>query len=700
MKRLRLAVLGCGRIALNTHLPILSAMDGVQIVALAEPDDNARARGQQLIPEASVTTGWREVIGRSDIDAVVVCLPSGLHAEAGVAALRARKHLYLEKPLAIDLQGARDVLGAWSGSGCVGMVGFNYRFNPLVIDFKKQLAGGRIGAIIGVRSVFSTRGGDLPGWKMQRSTGGGVLLDLGSHHVDLIRFLLDREIHDVSARITSRKSEADTAWLDLATADGIAVHSQFSLCAIDENRIEIYGENGKLALDLYRSTQVEYVPPSGSIDAVGALVQLPGAAWRRARKMVSAKLGGGSHQASYRAALTEFVSASLHGRIPSCNLNDGFASLAVIDAAERSAQTGGAAVIPAQMPAHCPTPESQVPASTALAEADGPALSVILATPGPVSWIGATLDALQAQTIQDTIELLIIVESKRRLNLDPAEITGFWSCRIIEVGTFRSVAHADAQGVRAACAPIVVFAEDHAFPEPDWAAALIEAHRGIWTAVGPLVINANPGTAISAADLILGYGPWIDPAACGERSHLPGHNSSYKRQALLSYGADLDQMLEAETVLQWDMRSKGLHLLQSREARIRHTNFSRIAPFAEATFNTGRAFGAARSANWSILRRGIFVLASPLIPLVRFVKILLSARGSAAQRAEVCRALPMLMLGLVLDSVGQMLGYGMGPGGSAQRLKKVEFNRQANITAKDRELLFGAVGHAVAMEAA
>ena len=590
-------------------------------MALAEPNEGARQRASTFAPAAFVSSEWREVVERPDVEAVLVCLPSGLHAEAGVAVLRACKHLYLEKPIAIDLPGARRVVDAWSDSGCVGMTGFNYRFNPLIVDFERELASGKIGEIVGVRTVFSTRPASLPAWKTQRSTGGGVLLDLASHHVDLIRFLCNREVLDVSARIGSRRSEADTAWLDLAIAGGISIHSQFSLCAIDENRIEIYGENGKLSLDLYRSTRVEYVPCSGGIDPVSELLQFPGAVWRRARKMVSAKINGGTQLASYRAALREFVSSSLAGRRPSCDLQDGFASLAVIDAAERSVDTrcvvaelrdrqspdgplserqsgdwrsgsteGRAA--PEQCRSRPATVELPHAASVS-SEMDGPVLSVILATPGPFSWIAATLDALRAQTIQGKIELLIVVESEGQLDLDSSAVTGFWSCRIIEMGTIRSVAHADAHGVRAASAPIVVFAEDHAFPEPDWAAALIEAHRGTWAAVGPLVLNANPGTAISSADLLLGYGPWIDPAACGERSQLPGHNSSYKRQVLLDYGADLDQMLEAETVMQWDMRGKGLHLLQSREARVRHTNFSLMGPFMRACFNNGRAFGTA-----------------------------------------------------------------------------------------------------------
>ena len=74
---------------------------------------------------------------------------------------------------------------------------------------------------------------------------------------------------------------------------------------------------------------------------------------------------------------------------------------------------------------------------------------------------------------------------------------------------------------------MVVLSEDHSFPEAGWAEALIEAHRGPWSVVGPVVRNANPDSLISWADFLLGYGTWLDPAPGGEISQLPGHNSSY-----------------------------------------------------------------------------------------------------------------------------------------------------------------------------
>jgi hypothetical protein len=202
------------------------------------------------------------------------------------------------------------------------------------------------------------------------------------------------------------------------------------------------------------------------------------------------------------------------------------------------------------------------------------------------------------------------------------------------------------------------------------------------------MINANPRTSVSSADFLFGYGPWVEPSRCGERQDLPGHNSSYKRKILLGYGPRLEEMLEAEMVMQWDMRSRGLRFFQPESVRTHHTNISLFSPYAETCFYVGRQFGAARARHWNFTRRAIFFLASPLIPAVRFAKLLREAKTSPVCRREIVHGLMPLLAGLLLDGLGQMIGYGFGGGDSGTKLKHVEFNRAVNVTAEDRRLLF------------
>jgi len=92
-------------------------------------------------------------------------------------------------------------------------------------------------------------------------------------------------------------------------------------------------------------------------------------------------------------------------------------------------------------------------------------------------------------------------------------------------------------------ARIVAFGEDHCFPEPGWADALLEAHQGPHAVVAPVFLNANPGSTVSWCDFLIGYGAWMAPVAGGLRPFPPGHNSSYKRDELLAYGDRLEEAL-------------------------------------------------------------------------------------------------------------------------------------------------------------
>src|SRR5690606_27239485 len=131
-------------------------------------------------------------------------------------------------------------------------------------------------------------------------------------------------------------------------------------------------------------------------------------------------------------------------------------------------------------------------------------------------------------------------------------------------------------------APIIALAEDHCFPDPQWAERLLAAHQHFWAAVGPGVRNANPRTAVSWADLFIGYGPWLIPSPSREAEFLPGHNTSYKRKILLDYADQLEKMMEAETLLHWDLREKGHRLYMESAAVVAHTNFSLWASWIPA----------------------------------------------------------------------------------------------------------------------
>ena len=320
-----------------------------------------------------------------------------------------------------------------------------------------------------------------------------------------------------------------------------------------------------------------------------------------------------------------------------------------------------------------------------------PRLSVVLATLDRFAAVRQTVVHLARQSAREAIELVLVAPSLATLDADDELLASFGRVVLVEAARFDSIGGANAAGVRRASADVVALAEDHAFPDPAWAERLIAAHEGPYAGVGPSVANANPASAVSRADLLIGYGPWLAHASASARDveMLPGHNSSYKRRVLLSYGDALEAMLDAETLLHWDLRARGERLRFEPAARIAHVNFSRWGSWLPAQFHYGRLFAGLRATSMSPARRAIYVAGSPLIPFVRLWRTGRSAAGANAL-GLVLSCLHALVAGLALDALGQMAGYALGVGRSALRTSRYEFDRARHVLDDERRALWPA----------
>ena len=334
----RLGLLGFGRIAERVHLHALARSPRIELVAVAESDDERRMKLEQRKPQFRTFSHSDEVLALPEIEAVLVCLPNELHAPAAKASFEAGKHVYLEKPIATNLKAGRDVVAAWKASERVGMIGFNYRYNPLYTGLREAITQSRIGEPILIRSAFSSPARELPSWKRARALGGGVLLDFASHHVDLVRFLTGVEIRTVTANVRSLSTDEDTANLQLELENGITVQSFFSTSAVEQDRFEVMGSKGTLRFDRLRSKRLAFEPaqrPTGrvarSIREFASLTKLPS-------RLLSAIHS--DQEPSFDACLANFASAIRGGSVPAPDLTDGLRSLEVIAAAEESARSG------------------------------------------------------------------------------------------------------------------------------------------------------------------------------------------------------------------------------------------------------------------------------------------------------------------------------------------------------------------------
>lgn len=166
-----------------------------QLVALAEPDEAIAADFVKRYGDLAVYSDWRELLEDDGIEAVSVTAPNFIHAEVGEAVARAGKHLWIEKPVGLNADDARRVRDAVDAHGVVGCVGFNYRQVPAVARARDLVREGAIGTITHARIQLFTDYAAHPGsplsWRFALERGGhGVLGDLASHGVDMLRHLL------------------------------------------------------------------------------------------------------------------------------------------------------------------------------------------------------------------------------------------------------------------------------------------------------------------------------------------------------------------------------------------------------------------------------------------------------------------------------------------------------------------------------
>ncbi|MBA3585739.1 MAG: glycosyltransferase [Gemmatimonadetes bacterium] len=316
-----------------------------------------------------------------------------------------------------------------------------------------------------------------------------------------------------------------------------------------------------------------------------------------------------------------------------------------------------------------------------------PSMSLIAITTGPYAILRRLIAHLRAQTIHDRLELVIAAPTRSELGLEESELAEFHSFKIVETGACLSNPAARAAAIRAAGASFVALTEEHSFPEPGWAEALLAAHDEGHSVVGPAILNANPLTLLSWANLLSEYGQWMERPKNDQIEHLPGHNSSYRREVLLEYGDDLEDKLEAESVIHWELRRRGLRLCLEPQARTRHLNVSRWSTTLRLRLSGGRNFAGSRARVWGIGRRLLYTAASPLIPFVRFRRVLRDLRRIRA-RQPVPRGVGIVLLGiLMVDGLGEWMGYAFGTGDSVHVLTDLEFDRLDHMRHGDRETL-------------
>jgi predicted dehydrogenase len=209
-----------------------------------------------------VSPDYRDVLADPEVDVVSICAPNALHREIGVAAARAGKPFWIEKPVGRDAAETAAVAAAARAAGVTTSIGYNYRHVPAVERVRELIAAGELGRITNVRAVFLNSYASDPrgalSWRFRRDlAGSGALGDLLSHVVDLMQYVV-APITEVTGRLT-----AVHARRPVAPAGG----THFAVVQDGERPAEL----GDVENDDYAAALVRFAGPAGADGAVGTL---------------------------------------------------------------------------------------------------------------------------------------------------------------------------------------------------------------------------------------------------------------------------------------------------------------------------------------------------------------------------------------------------------------------------------------------
>lgn len=239
MADLRAGLIGLGMMGRH-HARVLQSLEGVELVAVADPGGDMHGVAGTLSPLASV-----EEVVAAGIDYCVVAVPTAHHEEVGLALARAGVHALVEKPLAGTVAEAARLADAFDAAGLVGAVGHIERYNPALQNLRRRLEQGELGDLY---QVVTRRQGPFPA----RIADVGVVLDLATHDIDLTAWVTRQEFRSISARTahkSGRQHEDLVALVGQLSGGVVTSHLVNWLSPMKERVTVVTGEKGAFVAD-------------------------------------------------------------------------------------------------------------------------------------------------------------------------------------------------------------------------------------------------------------------------------------------------------------------------------------------------------------------------------------------------------------------------------------------------------------------
>lgn len=340
---LGVGVIGCGKVALEHHLPSLKKVAGARLAAVADIDPQRveAAKRNNLSARYFSTAG--ELLADQSVDVVAVLVPTPNHHEIGMAALLAGKHVFMEKPLALSRSQCDQLVEAGKQSGKKSMTCFNLRWHRLVQMAENMIATGLLGTIKAINSTY-THCRDpqhAQPWHRYLKFGGGVSFNECVHHFDLWYHLLRSDVEEVFAFHRATQDYEDESSMVVARLkNGILASCFNTFRTSPTNEIEIVGSSGRLCINLYRYDGLQFFPAAAYPGSILLRIKHAAASLRGFSRAIGAVNRGGAFAETFHYAWSHFIRCIQEDKDPNCSLVDGRRAVLTALAAVQSFSSG------------------------------------------------------------------------------------------------------------------------------------------------------------------------------------------------------------------------------------------------------------------------------------------------------------------------------------------------------------------------
>jgi myo-inositol 2-dehydrogenase/D-chiro-inositol 1-dehydrogenase len=336
MKQVRVGVIGAGAVADIHHLPAYHELSEAKLVAVCDVnEERAKAMAKKYDAEAWYTD-YIKLLERDDIDAVSICTPNFLHCEQTVAAAKHGKHVLVEKPMAVTIEECDKMIEACEKANVKLMVGANPRFDPQNQQIKEIIDKGTIGKILQIKYHAGTSGPYITwpavsDWFFDESkVGGGCLIDLGAHFIDLLRWLTGdvSSVCAIAGNLSRNSKGEDNVMLLLTFKNGVLGELDMSWTYDKRYYLaEIHGTEGALFV---------------GIPLAPIVVDLREGASKLLNGPIHSSIPKTSEETvkSIKKKIKNFLEAIINDKEPMITGRDGRAVMQIIVAAYESIRTG------------------------------------------------------------------------------------------------------------------------------------------------------------------------------------------------------------------------------------------------------------------------------------------------------------------------------------------------------------------------